>query len=445
MFEALSPRLLVCALLTFLLSACDDGDSPCEPGEEIECSCDDGEPGTRYCLSNSRYDPCYCGSDLDFTPVSHTRTRDASQSSTSSPIDDLLDGVLDAGRLDAGRDTGVDVGPGDGVLLSASSERLVEMFAAGDDLLLVLPRRVSRVSLLDGGEQAHWDAPRALTAAAFDGTRLVALDSARLTVLELATLKEQTASNLVEPCSYAVLVQDGPLACLTGGNELLALEPADGGRTGAAVRPVRTGGRLLSVPGTRRLLVTDTSSGFYAPVVFEAPLDGGIALVGDASSALLSSGTFNQPFSFDGDPATNLITRQGFMFNVNATCGDAGDPCLVRSGTLGVLGTAETFVGMSHGEAGQLYGLIDPNPNASSFSGRCDTTLCRLVHVDVPARELRAELKIRRPLRDVVALRALPAHKALVVALSVHVRDPITSLSVDAGYQVVRFDLPEGK
>lgn len=446
MFEALSPRLLVCALLIALLGACDDGDSPCEPGEEIECSCADGEPGTRYCLSNSRYDPCYCGSDLDFTPMSHPRTRDASQSRpVQDPMDSSLEaGQLDAGRLDAGRDTGVDAGPGDGVLLSASGERLLDMFAAGDDLLLVRPQRISRVSLLDGGEQAHWDAPRALTAAAFDGTRLVALDSARLTQLELATLKEQSASNLAEPCSYAVLVEDGPLACLTSGNELLALEPADGGRTGASVQNVRSGGRLLYVPGTRRLLVTDYGS--FAPLVYEAPLDGGIAQVGDASSAFLSSsGMFNQPVGFDGDPAANLITRQGLLFNINATCGGAGEPCLVRSGTLGVLANPEVFLGMSHGDAGQLYGLLDPNPNGSSFNARCDTVACRLVRVDVPARELRAELKIRRPLRDVIALRPLPAQNALIVALSVYARDQVSSLATDAGHQVVRFDLPEGK
>ena len=158
MLEALSPRLLVCALLLLSINACDDGDEPCEPGEEIECSCDDGEEGTRYCLSNSRFDQCYCGSDLDFSQG----TRPRPGVSSSSPIDDLLNGTLDAGRFDAGRDTGVDAGPGDGILLSASSERLLDMFTAGDDLVLVLPRRISRVSVLDGGEQAAWEAPRAL-------------------------------------------------------------------------------------------------------------------------------------------------------------------------------------------------------------------------------------------------------------------------------------------
>jgi hypothetical protein len=299
----------------------------------------------------------------------------------------------------------------------------------------------------DGGEQAHWDAPRALTGAAFDGTRLIALDTARLTVLELATLKEQTSSNLVEPCSYAALVEEGPLACLTSSNELLALEPADGGRTGSSVRSARTG-RVLSIPGTRRILITDYNSGTFPPVVLEAALDGGFATVGDAAVAFASTGAFNQPLAFDGDPATNLITRQGFMYGISGTCGAAGDPCLVRSGTLGVLAASEAFLGLSHGDDQQLYGLIDPNSTASvgSSAGRCDVTPCRLVRVDVPAREVRAELKIRRPLREVIALRSLPAQKALIVAFAPPpVRDLLTGATMDAGCQVVRFDLPEGK
>jgi hypothetical protein len=74
-----------------MLPACEDRER-CEPDDEIECACEDGSAGTRYCLPNRSYDQCYCSSsgpwpnpgiDVEY-PFFDAAVRDAS---TARPVD----------------------------------------------------------------------------------------------------------------------------------------------------------------------------------------------------------------------------------------------------------------------------------------------------------------------------------------------------------------------
>jgi hypothetical protein len=444
MRNALLPRWLLLGIFMVAASACDEKEGSCEPGEEVECSCDDGEDGTRYCLSNRRFDECYCGSDLSFPPPSSGRGSTGSTGSTGSSARDA--GSIDAGR-DAGLDAGLDAGPLDGVLLASGSERLLDMFASEQDVWLVLPSRVMRISQADGGVQASWSAPRPLTGAVFDGERLIALDAARLTMLSLDALQEVSGGNLTEPCTSAAISAERPLLCASSADlfALYALEPVDGGRVGA-LRGTRTNGKLLAVPGTSRFMSLDgNGSGFFAPQLLETDADGGLAFVGDGGvlvTSSSSSSSFAPPFGFDSVPPQNLVTRTGVLHRVSASCGSPEDPCFARTGTLGTLGAQEAFLGMSTSQT-QLFGLVDPSTNTTNTQARCDQQPCRLQRIDVTERLVRGQRAIRRPLRSIIAMHALPDAGALVLAFGAVGTDRFFSSFADAGYEVVRLDLPE--
>ncbi|HEX6239499.1 MAG TPA: hypothetical protein VFZ61_01345 [Polyangiales bacterium] len=438
--------LLWLGLSVMFAAACSDDASSCEPGEEIDCTCADGSEGTRYCLSNARFDQCYCGgfdpdsfTDLDDVDRPDTRppTRDA-----GSPLDPLAP-FFDAGR-DAGADAGLDASlPADGVLLAAGLDPLLELFAQGENVWLVQSTGISRLSLLDGGMQARWGSPRPLTGAVFDGERLVALDGAKLTWLEQTDLSAVASSFLVEPCQTAALLSGGPLICGNSNSTfqatLSAIDVADGGQS-ARLQANRSG-ELYAVPGTQRFMQVETSGSSVVPQVYELAADGGLAAVTDAGFGLSTSVSFQPPLAFDADPAENVVTRQGILMRANASCGTTSEPCLTRTGTLGVLAGQEVFLGMSSVD-GELVGLVDPSSSALSSPGtRCASVACRLLRVDVAKREIVGQVTLRRPLRSVLGMHAVPEQKALVVALTPP-GERVSSSTLNSGFEVVRFELP---
>jgi hypothetical protein len=411
-----------------LLVACGE-DGSCQPNTEVACECDDGAEGTRYCLSNRSFDDCYCEESEPWSPDEPT-PRDAGRPTG-----------FDAGLIDSFfRDAGMDAGPAavsDGRLLLAGEGKLIDVFTRDKDVWVVVPSRVVRISLDDGSELARWEAPRPLLTAAFDGERLAVLDGAKATLLERSELKVQVSANLVEPCATAVLMLDGPLICSPGfsSSALYVLDPVNG----AALSSTRAlqSAKLLAIPGTRRLLAIDPASSFSSQV-FELSADGGVLVAPDGGSASGSSSGVTWPAAFDAVPAQHLVTRQGVLLRMNGTCSPTSEPCFTRTGTLGLLSGQEAFLALET-VGDSLFGLID---SSNSFSApRCSTQPCRLLDIDVAAREVRVEQAVHRPLRSVVAMHVLEDQKAAVLGVGAVGNEKYYSSSTDAGYEVVRVDL----
>jgi hypothetical protein len=436
--------LLLAAALAAPLSlwlGCGDDES-CTPNEEVACECDDGEEGTRYCLSNRTYDDCYCAGSEGWGPSAPTVSkRDAGRGDDPEPTWPPFDAgsIIDSILRDAGMDTGAPA-PSDGRLLLAGQGQLIDIFARGTDVWVVVPNRVARISLDDGSELAHWDAPRPLLTAAFDGERLAVLDGAKATLLELNELKSQLSTNLVEPCMSAVLMAGGPLVCApnTFNGGVYVIDPVSGAQQ-SSTRALR-GGKLVAIPGTRRLLAMDSMISTTAQV-FEIDADAGALSVLDAGSQTSSAVAISAPVAFDGTPARNLVTRQGVLVRTDSTCSTtSSEPCLARTGTLGLLQAQEAFLAMDTVSDG-LFGLLDPTNGSGFSSPRCSAQPCRLLNIDVTAREIRVEQAVRRPLRNVIALHVLPEQKAAVMGVGAVGNEKYYSSSTDAGYEVVRVDI----
>ena len=302
---------------------------------------------------------------------------------------------------------------------------------------VILPTRVSRVSL-EGAELARWDAPRPLLTAAFDGERLGVLDGAKITMLDKSTLEPQLSVNLTEPCKSAALVRSGPLACSSDSGAIYTVDTVTGALQSAKSSVVYQAAKTTTIPGTRRFFVANSSA--FSTQVFEVDADGGAPIPVDGGTNLSSSVSLTPPWGFDAVPAQNLVTAQGVLLRMSGSCGGAGEPCFARTGTLGLLQANEAFLGL-HSAGDALFGLLDSRASSSSFSSaRCSTEPCRLLRIDVAAREIRAEQPVRRPLRTVVAMQPLPEQGAIV--LGIGTAPPMSSFALeDAGYEVWRLDL----
>jgi hypothetical protein len=411
-----------------VVAGCEDRER-CEPETEIACECEDGANGTRYCLPNRSYDQCYCFSGEPWP----------------DPSDEPPFVPFDAGRPDAGpapKDAGLDADArplGDGVQLASGPGVLLDVFAAGTDVWVVLPDQITRISLEDGSELARWEAPRPLSGATFDGTRLVALDGAKLTLLDKDGLGPGSSTNLIEPCKFATLVSDGLLVCTSGSSASFYVLDVTSDAGLSFTSSVPRGGPVMAVPGTQRFLIADsTSSSFSSLRAFSVDRDAGVAALNDGGTSP-SNALFVPPLAFDAVPAENLVNRQGILLRMNGSCGTASEPCFVRTGTLGLLQAREGFLGLDS-VGGELFGLADGNAD-NPGRARCTEQFCRLVRIDVPARELRAEQTFRRPLRAVIALRALPDREATVLGLGIPA--PTSSFDpfgTDGGFEVVRVD-----
>lgn len=430
----LPPVTALAAVCLALLASCED-DEGCRPETEVECTCKDGSEGTRYCLSNRTFDDCYCGSNEPWSSFPQAGGGDPEPETSWNPFD--ASSVFDPLR-DAGVDAGSSV-MSDGVLLSKGPGALIDVFAHGEHVWVVVPEGVSRIALEDGSELARWQAPRPLSMAAFDGERLAVLDGAKLTMLEPEQLEEQLSVNLIEPCTAALLMAGGPLVCTPGAfnGAVYVIDPVSGAQQSSA-RVFRSGD-LLEVPGTRRFLVVDTSGSSLLPSVFELA-DGGVPVALDAGNQISASISIGTPVGFDAVPAENLVTRQGILLRMDDTCSPAGEPCLTRTGTLGLLGAQESFLAMDTvGDA--LFGLLEPS-NVSGFSAaRCAAQPCRLLNIDVAARTIRAEQRVLRPLRSVIAMHVLPEQSAAVLGVGAVGNNTFDPFNADAGYEVVRLDM----
>jgi hypothetical protein len=265
-----------------------------------------------------------------------------------------------AGAGGAGAGGGPAGGSGGEARLIASGEgQLIAAFSANTGILVVLDSGVRLVER-SGAELARWNAPRPLTAAAFDGELLGVSDGAILTGLNLE-LSSVSSVELIEPCSSAVLLSQHRFICGPANDWdriFYTYDLAQGALLARSLPYTYNGEAMRRVPGSDRFVtVTEHTS----------PSDFHLYLVGSDNAALYIGespyhGDFpvENVYAFDAVPARHLVTHTGWLLAFDAPgCAPGEQPsyeCFVKDGSLGTLREGQEFVAMTN-DADLLYGL----------------------------------------------------------------------------------------
>jgi hypothetical protein len=338
---------------------CHCDETPCQPGVAFECACPGERTGLQICGADGRYGACLC-----------------------EPA-----GVGGGGAGGAGPR------PPGGRVLRETTTPIVDLFAVPAGAIIV---RADGVELVDheGKAVGSWVSPREVTAAAFDGGRLVVADRARLTTLA-TDLTPVGGGELLETCVSAVLVSGRRFVCgpaHEGSSRTFATYDALTGERLATSTPYDRGGLpMRRVPGTDDFVTVLGSyspddyflyrvSGALVSYVNKAPYQGGLEAIG--------------AYAFLGAPATHVVSPGGLLLSLRVPGCDGADnppydPCFVKDGNLGTLADAERFVALADNEPGLLAALVALGP-APDFGPECASG-CAVQRVDLGARTVRSQ------------------------------------------------------
>jgi hypothetical protein len=255
----------------------------------------------------------------------------------------------------------------------------------------------------DGAKLSTWTAPREVTAAAFDGERLVVADRALFTTLgpDLAPLG---GGELVEACASAVAIGGSRFVC---GPEndwdriFVTYDQLTGAQLEVSAPYTYNGTPMRRVPGTDDFITVTTNlspSDFH---LYRVDALGKPVYVGESPY----HGDFpaNETYAFDGSPPKHLINSNGLMLEISpAGCGPGTTfGCnFVKDGNLGTLSGAQRFVALTNDGTGVLSALVDPSDDF--FSSNCAAG-CLLQRIDVPSRTVLSQKQYTPRFARVVA------------------------------------------
>ncbi|MDB4987721.1 MAG: hypothetical protein JWN04_2899 [Myxococcaceae bacterium] len=409
----------------------------------MTCACDDGSENVQTCSEHGHYEACQCeGSAADNgRGISPTPPRFILDAGTRNSSIDAAVHLIDAAPHAA--DAGLSLGR-DGTFIA--------VYAAADNIWLVDSDGVSLVSFDSARVLAHWNAPRVLLSAAFDGTQLVALDGAKLTTLRAADLSVMADGTLTEACSDAVLLSASRVVCGTSNSYsriFYTYDASTGKLLASAATAGDTGQQMRAVPGLDAF-ITLSSASFSTLYLYQLGADNKAALIGaQANNSSSSSSANNSVLGFDDSPAKHVVTSQGLLLGFDLACADATnssmpaapDPCFRKDGALGTLTSSQTYAAID-GPGPVISALIDPR-GTGYFFGESQVPVAdlRLQTIDVPSRTILSDQGVSLPaLQKPLALRALPdEHKAVLIASK-----PPTAMysqTPASGYDVIRITL----
>jgi hypothetical protein len=446
-----------------LVTSSADDDVRCdERVPATDCACDDGRPGVRQCVAGGRYDACRCvpgkcvpgrqvycscgvpqGNATVFLPGLSRCGDDGAYGACE--CEGLGEGGSGGGGSGGAGGQGGSSGPlpPGGVVLSEGATKLIDLFVTATGVVIVRADGVAIVGR-DGAPIAQWPAPREVTAAAFDGERLVVADHDSFTVLAPDLTPLVGGGDLAKPCRTALLMSGGRFIC--------NLESDDHGAA-PIVYELQSGAALATVDGfyqgepVRRVPGTDD---FVTAIVSSSPADYQLSrllatheVVSLGQSPYHGAFEISGAFAFYGNPATHLITPEGVMLAIYAPGCDllsnGSDKCFVKDGNLGTLRGPERFVAFADNEPGSLGALADlaPPPDYKPFDDPAELCAvgCRVQRIDVTSRLVLAEKTYRLGIRRIVAV----AHDATVPGLLLGYAMPsLTGAPLDppSGYRV---------
>jgi hypothetical protein len=280
-------------------------------------------------------------------------------------------------------------------MLIEGPERLVDVFAAGGDFIVVHDQAVV---LLDRMGQVKHTRPftRPVTGAAFDGKTLVVADALELALLD-AALEPQGTIVLPAPCQGLTAV---------GGRVACAAE-TDLGYTSLATWDLTTRVRLGVTQLTEKSGSLRTVPGSTTDFLLRAGDQGNLLRIepGGAVTDLVRLLLPDGPLTFAGKAPGYLVMSDGRMLGTLAPgCRAAGagdESCLTRSAQLGTHWSPQQFVGMAEDPDGTLYGVTSeeqvPPDNALYVGTPPCRNGCAVQRIDVDRRLVVAERRHQLP------------------------------------------------
>jgi hypothetical protein len=398
-----------------VLSCGDDTKSSqrCKSDGVLICVCESGRFGEQTCSAGEEPGPCVC--DMPGSGGSSAAGGSGGLGAASGGGSGGTSGGSGGSGGSAGTG-GMAGAPGAlGALLASGTSTLLDVFDGAAGIFVVTSNSISVVDR-EGSPIRELVAPREITAAAFDGTRLAVFDRAFLKVYD-ATLTETASASLTEICAAGEIVGSFALC----GNEdtfdhvfyaydlvsgaLVKTTPAASAYQGVSMR---------AVPGTSDFVSTRDGSSPNDFYLYSTNAAGDVASHGDSQY----HGDFrvSMVFTFEGNPATHLITEEGLRLSIYAEGCMAGtafnQACFVRDGQLGTLRGSEHFVGLDQGADGKIYGLADP----AAYNTRplCSQG-CLAQRLDPVERVIEAETLYSVSAENIVAVRYDETSSRLVV------------------------------
>jgi hypothetical protein len=300
-------------------------------------------------------------------------------------------------------------GCGSGLVYSGQ-EAVVDAFPTGPGIVIA---RASGVLLVDRTGQILREVkmPREVTAAAYDGTRLLVADRGMLTELR-PTLELVARKPLRDFCRGVAILADGRVVCGGGAYHVVyRMDAADSGRLVAQTERAQ----LRVIPGT-----SDVISGVS---LTHFPDTGPEQIaVGDTTTVL---GTL---FAFKGNPASHVVSVEGALLSITGSgctpsvIGARG--CFTRDDMLSTLRPQEAFVGLVEDSPTSVLALVRktttpyPPPNQPACGDGCFAQ-----RIDLTQRTIVSEKAHRLDGLAWKSLRADPFCKRLMV-LSRTVEEP---------------------
>jgi hypothetical protein len=288
-----------------------------------------------------------------------------------------------------------------------------------DGILIVFTDEIRLVSR-EGTTLTSVISPRQVTAAAFDGNRLVVADKAKFTSYDL-TLTPLVSANLATSCSSAVLIDNARFVCgqdVDWDRLYYTYDANTGVLVASSQQYTYSGLAMKRVPGLNEFVAVEVDSSPANLFLYDVTNSGQPTLLGGSS---FETSDPNAVYAFVGNPATQLVVEDGTILNVSGNpCGGGayGEGCFPQAGELGTLTGAQRFIGMDNDLMGRLYTLVDlaPSYNAACSSG------CEVQQIDVASRTvLSQKLYNLSAVYNIVAARQDAVSAALVVGYSASV------------------------
>ena len=408
------------------------GDS-CIPGFQARCACKSGSTGTQVCSERGAYDACDCADDDDDIPLP---TGGAGRSSSNGGASQSSGGSKNSGG--SGNSSGAGGASTDLPAISTGTTELVDAFVAATGVYVVLG---NSLTLFDrnGEVVRRVDMPREVTAAAFDGEHLAIADQGKLTSYDLE-LNQIASTTTLETCVSLVVLSKQRAVC---GPEndwdrvFYTYDLSNGALLASSSKYTYNGIPMRRVPGTDDFVTVtvDTSpSDFHlyrladtdvVEFVNESPYHGDFRVT--------------NTYGFDGAPATQLITDAGLLLKIY---GDGCDTmtnsftsgCFTKDGSIGTLSGAQLFVGLDTDTDGQVFALVDANPN--SFSDDDEFKNYLLERIDLATRTVTKQSTISLQLGKLIAFRRDVSNGSLLIAYRKGSRSYFPSSGQYPGYEV---------
>jgi len=384
----------------------------CVPGQQIACACGSGLQATQVCTGQGIYGSCSCADDdRSGSSPSASAGRSGSVNPRTGAAGNGAGGAghsggssgLSGGSASAGAAT-----TGSGQIISVGTDALVDAFIGEAGIYVVLGNSIT-LSDRSGNVLQRVDAPREISAAAFDGEHLAIADQAKLTSYDLQ-LTQISSMNTLETCASLVILSQQRAVCGPANDwdrVFYTYDLASGALLGSSRKYTYNGIPMRRVPGT---------DDFVTVTVDSSPSDFHLyRLLDSGEASYINESPYHGDFrvtdiyGFDGSPATHLITDAGLMLRIYGDgCGEMASSfstgCFAKDGSIGTLSGDQLFLGLDTDAQSQVYAVVDANPDPFGDPDEQPSNYL-LERIDLDSRTVTKQSTISLQLSQMIAFR----------------------------------------